>query len=482
MNKDILMILLPILVLVGWALLLTIVDLWIPLKRKGIVALLAAAGLALSLGFTLAQGRLPVMVDSTVMVITDGFALFLDVIFLVSGIVGIALAYDYLKRMGIQRGEYYTLLLFSISGMMLMAHSDNLITLFLSLELLSIPLYILAAFAYPRPESEESALKYFLMGAFASGFVLYGTALVYGATARTDFPGIFSAISSAPVNMVILITGAVLLLVGLGYKIAAVPFHMWAPDVYQGAPSPVSAFMSVAVKAAGFAALLRILVSALPGISQQITPILWGLAALTMLVGNVVAVSQKNIKRLLAYSSIAHAGYILMALVPYGQKLMAADVVGSALFYLVAYGATSFGAWAVVIALEKAEGKGLDLEDYAGLGHKYPWLGAAMVVFMLSFTGVPLTLGFWGKFYLFRTAINGGFTLLALIGLLTSLVSAYYYLRVVVLMFMHSGEPQVERDPWLRIAALAAAIMVVGLSFFPGYLLEIASKSVLLIQ
>ncbi|NTV36059.1 MAG: NADH-quinone oxidoreductase subunit N [Anaerolineaceae bacterium] len=482
MKNDILMIILPILVLVGWALLLTLVDLWIPLKRKAIVALLAAAGLAATLGFTLAQGRLPVMVDSTVMVITDGFALFLDVIFLVSGMVGIALAYDYLKRMGIQRGEYYTLMLFSISGMMMMAHSENLITLFLSLELLSIPLYILAGFAHPRPESEESALKYFLMGAFASGFVLYGTALIYGATARTDFPGIFNAINSAPVNMVILITGAVMLLVGLGYKIAAVPFHMWAPDVYQGAPSPVSAFMSVAVKAAGFAALVRILVSALPGISQEITPILWGLAALTMLVGNVVAISQKNIKRLLAYSSIAHAGYILMALVPFGQKLIAADVVGSALFYLVAYGITSFGAWAVVIALEKAEGKGLELEDYAGLGRKYPWLGAAMAVFMLSFTGVPLTLGFWGKFYLFQTAVNGGFTMLALIGLLTSLVSAFYYLRVVVLMFMRSGEPKVERDPWLRIAAIAAAVLVVGLSFFPGYLLEIASKSILLIQ
>ncbi|NTU76170.1 MAG: NADH-quinone oxidoreductase subunit N, partial [Anaerolineaceae bacterium] len=234
MKNDILMIILPILVLVGWALLLTLVDLWIPLKRKAIVALLAAAGLAATLGFTLAQGRLPVMVDSTVMVITDGFALFLDVIFLVSGMVGIALAYDYLKRMGIQRGEYYTLMLFSISGMMMMAHSENLITLFLSLELLSIPLYILAGFAHPRPESEESALKYFLMGAFASGFVLYGTALIDGATARTDFPGIFNAINSAPVNMVILITGAVMLLVGLGYKIAAVPFHMWAPDVYQG--------------------------------------------------------------------------------------------------------------------------------------------------------------------------------------------------------------------------------------------------------
>lgn len=470
--------LLPLVVLVVWTLVLLLVDLWIPEQRKGITALLAATGLAVSLGLTLSQvGRNQLAFNN--MAVVDGFAVYLNVLFLASGLVGIALAYDYLKRMGIERGEYYVLLLFAISGMMLMAYAYDLIVVFLALELLSIPLYILAGFARPRLDSEEASLKYFLLGAFASGFVLYGVAMVFGATSQTSLPGILHSISTGSANPGLMLVGAGLLLIGFGFKVAAVPFHMWTPDVYQGAPTAVTGFMSVAAKAAGFTALLRVFVIVFPGYSSQLVPILWVLAGLTMLFGNIAAISQRNIKRMLAYSSISHAGYILMAFVSFGNQNVSGSVLGSALFYLMAYAVTSLGAWAVVTAVEKAEGKGLDLQDYAGLGKKYPLLAAAMLIFMLSFTGVPPTLGFWGKFYLFRTAVEGGNIGLAVVGLLASLISAYYYLRVVVVMYMQPGEPDAQREPWINLAALAAAAATLLLGLIPGPLFEMAAQALL---
>ena len=365
---------LPVMIVVGWAVLLLVVDLWIPKQRKGITAFLAVLGLAVSFGFSLAESG-TTAISFNNMAVVDGFSSFLHIIFLVSGITAIALAYDYLKRMDIERGEYYVLLMFSISGMMLMAQSYNLLMIFLSLELLSIPLYVLAGFAHSRLGSEEAALKYFLLGAFASGFVMYGIALVFGATGHLDFQGIAAAVSAGTSNPVLFIIGAALLLVGFGFKVAAVPFQMWTPDVYQGAPTPVTAFMSVAVKAAGFAMLLRVFLVLFPSLSVQITPVLWVLAAVTMLVGNVVALVQNNIKRLLAYSSIAHAGYILMAFVAYGNGEVAGNTVASALFYLAAYGLTSFGAWALVTAVERPNAGGLLLEDLSGIGKKISLAG-----------------------------------------------------------------------------------------------------------
>ena len=339
--------------------------------------------------------------------------------------------------------------------MMLMSVAADLIVVFLALEMLSIPLYVLAGFARPKLDSEESALKYFLLGAFSGGIFLYGVALTFGATQTTSLRGVMASAQAGAANLTLLTLGGALLLIGLGFKVAAVPFHMWTPDVYHGAPSSVTAFMAAGAKTAGFAALLRVLVIALPEISADLTPILWGLAALTMIVGNLLAIAQKNIKRLLAYSSIAHAGYLLMALAVYGQAQAADDAVAAALFYLAAFAVASFGAWAVVIALEKTDlsletvnRKGLLLEDYAGLGRKSPLLAAAMTVFMLSFTGVPPTLGFAGKFFLFRTTLEAetpAFVVLALIGVLTSLLSAYYYLKVVVIMYMQAGEPEVRQ-------------------------------------
>jgi NADH-quinone oxidoreductase subunit N len=473
----------PLAALMAWTCLLLLVDLFIPKERKGWTAVLAAVGLVAAFVLLLAQ---PAVESSALngMVSVDGFARFMQGFFLLSGLAGIFLAYDYLKRMGLHHGEYYTLLLFSIGGMMSMSMVSDLIMVFLSLEWLSIPLYVLSGFASPKKASEESALKYFLLGAYAGGFVLYGTALIFGATGTTNLDGIVSAVQAGQgaanggVNLAMLAIGGALILIGLGFKVSVVPFHMWTPDVYQGAPTSVTGFMAVTAKAAGFAALLRIFTLAFPAVAADLTPVLWVLAALTMFLGNVVALAQSNIKRMLAYSAIAHAGYILMALVPYGQPAVATESIASGVFYQLAYGVTTFGAWAVVIALEKTNDLGTNLEDYAGLGRKYPALAACMTIFMLSFTGVPPTLGFLGKLYLFRTAIEGGMVGLAIIGVLTSLVSAYYYLRVVIIMYFRDGDPSIRSEGWLNLTVAASAVAVVVFSLFSSPLFEWAAGAI----
>ncbi len=469
---------LPLITLVAWASALLLLDLFFTRKIEGLTPILAALGLLI----TLVISALNPVAGSTAfngMIEADGFSTYLQILFAGSGIVGIALAHSYLKRMGINRGEYYPLLLYSISGMILMAQAADLIVIFLALELLSIPLYILAGIARPNPASEEAALKYFLLGAFAGGFVVYGVALSFGATGTTSLAGIVAAVDSGLANMPLLLIGAGLILIGLGFKVALVPFHMWTPDVYHGAPTPLTAFMAVGAKAAGFAALLRIFLAALPVLAGNFVPVFWILSALTMFAGNLIAIVQDNIKRMLAYSSIAHAGYIMMAVVAFGQEFVSKDAVASSLFYLLAYAITNFGAWSVVISLERAEGKGLQLEDYYGLGKKYPVLAAAMLVFMLSFIGVPPTIGFVGKFYLFRTVLEGGYTWLAVIGVLTSLLSAYYYLRVVVNMYMREGDPEIAPDRLVQLVSIAGALAVVLLSVFATPLFRWASQAVL---
>ena len=469
---------LPLVVLTAWACALLIVDLFIPKDSKGWTASLAAVGLALTLGLSLAMGGIEAT-GFTNMVVRDGFSLFLSVLFLLIGLLGVATAYAYLRRMGIERGEYYALMLFSVVGMMLMSQAADLIVVFLALELLSIPLYVMAAFAYPKTDSEEAGIKYFLLGAFSTGFLVYGIALTFGATGATSLSGIVAAVSAGTANTMLLTIGAALILIGFGFKTAIVPFHMWTPDVYQGAPSSVTAFMAAGAKAAGFAALLRVFATAFPSLAGDMTGVLAVLAGLTMLVGNIAAIAQTDVKRMLAYASIAQAGYILMAFVPFANVDVRAVSVASALFYLVAYTLASFGAWGVVIALEKPDGSGLKIADYAGLGRKYPLLAVCMAVFMLSFIGLPPTLGLVGKFYLFRAVIQGGFYPLAVIGVLTSLISAFYYLRVVVTMYMQEGEPQIAREDWLEFTIGALALATVLLSFVPQYLFDWASQAVL---
>jgi NADH-quinone oxidoreductase subunit N len=466
--------------LFGWACVLLLVDLFIPKGRKNITAVLAVLGLLITLAILITRWGTTVSAFNG-MIMVDGFSSYLNILLMITGLLSIGVAYDYLKRTGLERGEYYALLLFSLAGMMLMVGAADLIIIFLALELLSIPLYVLAGFAVPQPESEEAALKYFLLGAFSSAIMVYGIALVYGATATTSLTGIVESIASGTTDLTLVVIGAALILIGLGFKVAVVPFHMWTPDVYQGSPTSVTAFMAVGAKVAGFAALLRVLVEAFsaPELVSDLTPILWALAALTVILGNVVALMQKNIKRLLAYSSIAHAGFILMALVPYGQVELADAAVSAALFYLLAYMITNFAAWAVVIALERKEGVGLEIEDYAGLSRKYPLLALTMTIAMLSFIGIPPTIGFMGKFSVFSVVIDGGYPVLALIGVITSLISAYYYLRVVVVMYMREGEPVVRKEAWLYTTALVTGACVLVLGIFSEPLLNWATQAVM---
>ncbi len=456
---------------------LLMADLFI--QRKTVTAWLALGGLGVSFVFNLFvfnQGGEAL----EGLFIADQFTGFLNIIILVTAILTVFLSIDYLKRTQIERGEFYILLLFSTAGMMFMASANDLIVVFAALELLSIPLYIMAAFRPNDVKSEESGMKYFVLGAFASAFFLYGAALVYGATGTTRLPEIFQAVEGIVTNdsssVFLLLVGTALLIVGLGFKVAVVPFHMWTPDVYEGSPTPVTAFMSVGAKAGGFAALLRVMVVALPTffLNQGDTTtawqtVVWIIAALTMIVGNFVAISQTNIKRMLAYSSIAHAGYILMAVAAAGTAGVANAAAQGALIYLLAYAFTNLGAFGVVLALEKNDGTGTNLDDFVGLSKSKPLLAAMMAIFMFSLAGIPLTGGFTGKWLIFQATLDAGLVPLAIIGVLTSVVSAFYYVRIIVNMYLRDGDgsPADGATPYVTYAIYAAFAGTVILGIFP---------------
>lgn len=450
---------LPPLVLVVWATVQLLADLFIANKRT--TAYLALLGLVVSGAVAVPYWGGQPITSFAGMARIDDTAIVIDWILLLITAITILFSIDYLKRQGIEMGEYYSLLLFTTAAMMTMAHGSNLIVLFLSLEWVSIGLYVLSGFAYPRIRSEEAAMKYLLYGAFAAGFLVYGIALVYGATGTADLVTIANIIQDRGLgSSPILLVGIGLLIVGFGYKISMVPFHMWTPDVYEGSPTPVSAYMSTATKAAGFAALLRVFQLALPGLIETWQIPLAVLAALTMVIGNVAAVAQNNIKRMLAYSAIAHAGFILCALV-------AIDIPGavqSFLYYILAYSLTNLGAFAVVIALEQAGEERFDIADLAGIGWRQPLLGAAMAIFMLSLAGVPPLAGFFAKWLVFQSAYQAGFWWLALIGLLSSVISAFYYLRIIVNMYMRDRTEPVRSfitSPMLVGVAFAALLVIV---------------------
>lgn len=428
---------------------LLIVDVFLPRERRHWTAWLALIGLIVSFVLTLGTYN-----SSTTalgeMFVADSFSGFMNMIALLAAGITILLGIDYMNRTDSARGEFWSLLLLSTAGVMFMASANDLIVIFVSLELLSIPLYIMAAFRLNNAKSEESGMKYFILGAFASAFLVYGSALIYGATGSTNLPEIFSAIPGIVANgtggvMFYLVVGAALIIVGLGFKVAAVPFHMWTPDVYEGAPTPVTAFMSVGAKIGGFAALLRVMVTAMPALlaGEQTVPIwqntIMVIAALTLIVGNFVAISQTNIKRMLAYSSIAHAGYVLMAVAAAANPLTANVATQGALVYLLAYTFTNLGAFAVAVSIEKNDGTGTSLDDFKGLSKSKPIMAAMMAVFMFSLTGIPLTAGFTGKWFVFQASMNAGLIPLAVIGVLTSVVSAFYYVRVIVNMYLHEG-------------------------------------------
>lgn len=486
---------LPALSLALGACLLFVIDVFLPKDKKDLTPWLAVAGVGIAAilnGIYYNANQ----VAFSGMFRADAFTGFVNLITLSATFLGILTAYDYNKRMNIERGEYYPLLLLTASGIMFMGSAGDLAIVFVALELLSIPLYIMAGFRRPDTKSEESAMKYFLLGAFSTGFLVYGIALVYGATGTTNLEAIFTRVSVGGVSSnFLLAVGAGLILVGLGFKVAAVPFHLWTPDVYQGAPTPVTGFMSVGAKIGGFAALLRVLTIAIPTFaigtytvepnSSLVVHAVWQdtvsiMAGLTMLLGNFVAITQRDVKRMLAYSSIAHAGYILIAVAAAGSFVVRADAAGvqtvslefanyavqGAMVYLLAYGFTNIGAFAVVGAIEKTTNSPT-LDDFKGLSLQRPMLAAGMAIFMLSLTGIPLTAGFIGKYFVFNAATNSGLTGLLLIGVLTSVISAFYYLRVIVNMYLEPGESNTAdgRDMPFPLRS-AIAICVAGTIVF----------------
>jgi NADH-quinone oxidoreductase subunit N len=411
-------------------------------------------------------------------VVTDNYSLFFKVIFLITTGLTVLMSIRYLKDEESEHGEYYILVLFAAVGMMFMASAADLIIVFLGLETFSLSLYVLAGFFRTNPKSNESSLKYFLLGAFSTGFLLYGIALIYGATGTTNLKGIYEFLRRTPALLdPLLLIGMGLLIVGFGFKVASVPFHMWTPDVYEGAPTSITAFMSVGPKAAGFAAFLRVFLYAFSSLQTDWVWILWVLAVLTMTLGNVVAIAQKNIKRMLAYSSIAHAGYILVAMVA-ADELSTASV----LFYILAYAFMNLGAFGVIILFGKKGEENINLSDYSGMASKYPLLAAVMALFMFSLAGIPPTAGFVGKFYIFSAAVKAGYLGLAIIGVLNSALSVYFYLRVTVMMYMRNPEKELtglDPSPAMVIALIIAVFGTLQIGITPSHYLNLAKQSIL---
>ncbi|HPQ70811.1 MAG TPA: NADH-quinone oxidoreductase subunit N [bacterium] len=409
------------------------------------------------------------------MIVLDRFALFAMGVLCTAGALSVLSAWNYLTTVDEDHGEYYVLLLGAVFGGMVMVGAADLLMIFIGLEIMSISLYVLCGFLRRRDESGESALKYFLLGAFATGFLLYGVALLFGATGSTHLADIAGAEKST-----LLLAGMALLLVGFGFKIAAFPFHVWTPDVYQGAPGPVSGFMAAAVKAAAFATLLRVLVVALEPLRVEWAYVLYYVAIATMVFGNIAALVQNHLKRLLAYSSIAHAGYLLVGVVAMIRQEQAG--AGAVLFYLLAYTLMTVGAFAIVAHLSRREADADNLDGYRGLARRHPWLAACLTIFLISLAGIPPLIGFPGKFALFSAAVKANLIDLVVIGVLTSALSVYYYIRVVYLMYMTEaaeGAPAVEASAldWPgRVALAVTGVLTLLLGIAPGRLLELAGQ------
>jgi NADH-quinone oxidoreductase subunit N len=473
----------PQLIVAVVAMLVLVADAVAPKMSKRALANITVAGLLAALVIQIGQPPSGATLLAE-MLVADEYARFFNVVFLVGSLISVLVSVDYLEREGISHGEYYALLLLATVGMMIMGSALDLIVVFLGLEVLSISLYILAGYARDRLLSEEAGMKYFLLGAFASAFFLYGVALVYGATGSLNLKAIASHTTAGSASP-LLLAGAALLIVGFGFKVAVVPFHIWTPDVYEGSPTSVTAFMSVGAKAAGFAAFLRVFATALPDLSADSARVIALIAGLTMVVGNFIAVVQQNVKRILAYSSIAHAGYIMMGMVAAihpANGAVAGDAIAAVLFYTLAYTVTNLGAFAVVMAFRRHGEEVLELDDYAGLGLKYPALGAAMTLFMVSLAGLPPTVGFFGKLYLMRAALSAGFTGLVIVGVLTSVVSFYYYLAVIVRMYMApateaTAETQARADSHLSLALVLTALGTLLLGILPSLVLNPAQEA-----
>jgi NADH-quinone oxidoreductase subunit N len=441
----------------------------LPIAPLGVIGLLGAA---VATGLLWDQDA-----SAFGVVVADNFGLFVTGILIVVGLLSLAISGPAVEQDALPQGEYYALMLFATAGMMLMATASDLLVIFLALEIMSLAVYVLTGIRRESAAGAEGAFKYFLLGAFASAFFLYGIAFTYGVTGSTrldEVGRLVAAQALAPTLMQQLAVG--LLLVGFAFKVSAVPFHMWTPDAYEGAPSPVAGFMSTGVKAAAFAAFARVFLSAFEPLSTAWIPLVWLVAAATMIGGTVIGVVQSNVKRMLAYSSIAHGGYLLVALVS------ANDIgKGAILFYLLVYAFTNLGAFGVVAAMEATGRRGDQVEGYAGLWHAHPRLAGLMAIFLLSLGGFPPLGGFIAKWYVFSAAVTAGYYWLAIIGVLTSVVSVFFYLRIVVMMYMTEADEEPARLPVPQIAGAAlivAAAAVFYLGILPAGVMAWAARSI----
>ena len=472
----------PDLLLMGGAMILLLWSAWKPeseaLQRNiGIASIVLCVTVIVAIAFYVARG------DSSLpgIIAVDNFRWTADIIFLLATIGTIALSMDYNAKEGITAAESHVLVLFATSGMMTLAAARDLMIVFLGIEIMSIAVYVLAGLNRRSEKSAEGAIKYFLLGAFSTAFLLYGIALVYGATGTTNLTLIGERATQVGLSSNgILVVGIALLLIGFGFKVALAPFHMWAPDVYEGAPTPITAYMAAAVKAAAFAGFLRVWLEAFSGVTSSWHGPVWWLAVATMIVGNLVALAQKNIKRMLAYSSIAHAGYILVAIA------IATPAASSAfMFYLLAYTLATFGAFGIIAAIESSDGARLNIDDYAGLWSERPWMATSMAVFMLALLGFPIFggIGFFAKYWIIQSALQAPVpqTKLAIILVITSLVSAGYYLYVVMVMFMKprpgNAAPVASPPIWTRTVIAAAAILILVLGVLPNSVVRWTQRS-----
>jgi NADH-quinone oxidoreductase subunit N len=476
-NPADLYLLAPEIVVTVTALFVLLVDLAARGRERMWLAGLSALGVVITMALVarqVSEGSLRVLAFSGLHVV-DSYANFFKLVFLLSAVIVILLSARHVQEQGMDAGGFYSLLLFATLGTMLMASAADLLSLFVGLETMSVCTYALCGFLKRDQRCNEGALKYLLMGAFSTGVILYGMVLLYGVAGTTNLEAIAKAIGMGSFRNPALVMAMVLLAAGFGFKIAAVPFHMYLPDMYEGAPTPVVAFMAGAAELAGMAVLVRVFLLALPDLQMDWGLLFWVLAVLTMTIGNLVAIAQANIKRMLAYSTIAHMGYLLIGPVVGGQLGVAA-----VLFYSLAYACMTIGAFGMVVLLARGTVRGDQIDDFTGLAQKSPLAAGVMLLFLLSLTGIPPTAGFVGKFYLFAAAVNAGYIWLALIAVINSAISLFYYMRVVMVMYMRELPPQgiaLSRSPALYLALLLAAVVTLILGIFPGPVLEFAWAS-----
>ncbi len=455
----------PELILVGTGIVLLLLDALVRLRDQRPLVYLSLAGLAAAAAASVALWSwdgAPVVLGN--MVAADKFAVFLRLVLLGVAAVAVLLSYHYLERADEARGEYYPLLLFCTAGMTLIVAAADLVLIFLALEILSLSLYLMTGFSYRRLASAEASMKYFLLGAFSSAFFLYGIALAYGATGTTNLSAIGGRLSQEA-SLALALGAAGLMATGFGFKVAAVPFHMWTPDAYQGAPTCVTAFMSAATKVAAFGAFLRVFNVAFQPLSSDWTPFVWVIAAVTMVLGSLLAIAQTDVKRMLAYSSIAHGGFFLVGVTAANQT----GIEGT-MFYLVAYAAMIIGAFGVVILVSVRGEEHLSLSSYAGLMRRSPFLAVVLALFLLSLAGIPGTAGFIAKVAVFSAATQAGHWPLVLIAVIASVIAAFFYIRLIALMYMQdpTETPPIERAPVAQLAVAVPAVLTVLFGVLPA--------------